>query len=95
MATLVAEISRFRTAIVANDHIQQYDPGFFAFHPVGHTLKRLAAMVAGQHDHGGRAISMPFLLYGGYFPETLKYYGNIAQSMQFTETLRSTVGTST
>lgn len=59
MATLVAEISRFRTAIVANDHIQQYDPGFFAFHPVGHTLKRLAAMVAGQHDHGAEQSVCP------------------------------------
>ena len=87
MATVVAEISRFRIAIVANDHIQQYDAGFFAFHPIRHTLKRLAAMVAGQHDAGNRAIGMPFPTLRRIFPSRPTYWANFGESEPMFQTV--------
>ncbi len=42
----MAELSGLSVALVANDHIQQDDTGLFAFDPIGHPVKVLAAMIA-------------------------------------------------
>jgi hypothetical protein len=42
---------RFQVTGVANHHVEQDDPGFFASHPVNLALKRAPAMIAYEHVH--------------------------------------------
>lgn len=55
----LAERSSLCVAIVANDHIQQYDSRLFALDPIGRIPKRPMAMIASQHDAFRQASSVP------------------------------------